>query len=253
MEKQTIKILNRLNADFYRMNSESFDRSRQKPWPGWERVINHTARTATDGTLHVLDVASGNMRFEKHLADCLDGIALHAVCIDSCDELATSVPGCDYLHRDVVRDLLNTESIDKAWGSLYDLVVSFGFLHHIPGTGLRARLLEELVRAARPQGVIAVSLWRFASDDAMREKAERSTAEALDRLHLHGELENGDYLLGWNDTSGSYRYCHSFDEQDAEHLISHVASCAELADRFKADGRTGALNEYLVFRKRPLA
>ena len=48
---------------------------------------------------------------------------------------------------------------------------------------------------------------------------------------------------------GAYRYCHSFADSEIESLIADVANCALLVDRFKADGRTGDSNEYLVFRR----
>ena len=88
----------------------------------------------------------------------------------------------------------------------------------------------------------------FADNEKVRAKAERTTAEARAALSL-AELEDGDYLLGWNDVPGAYRYCHSFADSEIESLIADVANCALLVDRFKADGRTGDSNEYLVFRR----
>lgn len=57
-----------------------------------------------------------------------------------------------------------------------------------------------------------------------------------------------DYLLGWQDTQGLYRYCHHFDEPEIERLLAAVADSAELVSRFEADGKTGNLNEYVVLR-----
>ena len=66
---------------------------------------------------------------------------------------------------------------------------------------------------------------------------------------LMDQLEEGDYLLGWNDAPGTYRYCHSFDDSEIESLIAGVASNAHLVNRFRADGRANDSNEYLVFRR----
>ena len=62
------------------------------------------------------------------------------------------------------------------------------------------------------------------------------------------ELPPNDYLLGWQDTQGLYRYCHHFDEPEIERLLAMVADSADLVSRFEADGKTGNLNEYVVLR-----
>lgn len=249
MNRETINILNLLNATFYRENSESFDRTRQTAWPGWKRVLGQLFNEDHEGAVSILDVACGNMRFEKYLLDTFPTTQLHAVCVDSCDELAVPVDGCEYRNCDIVQRLADGKSLSECWGRGYDAVVSFGFFHHVPGARLRMRLLEELIDTAAPSGLVAVSLWRFASDEKTRAKAERTTTEALAALPVVAELEEGDYLLGWNDVPGTYRYCHSFDDSEIEGLVAETSNHARLVDRFKADGHTGDSNEYLVFRK----
>ena len=249
MNRETVEIFARLNADFYQANHESFDRSRQTAWPGWERIVTQFALARTIETIRLLDVACGNMRFEKYLLEAMPGTELQATCVDSCDSLAVSLDGCVYRHSDIVEELLESESPSSRWGRDFDAVVSFGFFHHVPSHELRSRLLDSLVETALPGAIVAVSLWRFASDDKMRKKAELTTHEASSALSLPPDFEDGDYLLGWNDVAGAYRYCHSFDDPEIETLVESVASRTVLLDRFRADGRTGEMNEYLVFRR----
>ena len=254
MERATIDILRKLNNGFYLSQHESFSQSRQAAWPGWERLI---ARLPKTGRLDVLDIACGNMRFEKHLAGSLPAVELQALCVDACDDLAEPLAGCEYRHDDVVESLLSEDATaSNRWGSGHDAVVSFGFMHHVPSRALRARFLDTLVDAAKPDGIVAVSLWRFADDGKMREKARRTTAEALAILADEGaakiadELEPGDYLVGWNDAPGVYRYCHSFDDDEANELVCSVLSRTVVEDRYRADGRTGRSNDYIVLRCR---
>jgi len=202
------------------------------------------------GPFRLLDIACGNMRFEKYLLEAMPFVDFQATCVDSCDSLAVSVDGCVFRHGDIIEDLLELESPSRRWGRDFDAVVSFGFFHHVPSHEFRSHLLDSLVDTVVPGGVVAVSLWRFASDDKMRKKAELTTHEASSALPLPPDLEKGDYLLGWNDVAGAYRYCHSFDGPEIEMLVESVASRAVLLDRFRADGRTGEMNEYLVFRRR---
>ncbi|MDR3136291.1 MAG: class I SAM-dependent methyltransferase [Coriobacteriales bacterium] len=60
--------------------------------------------------------------------------------------------------------------------------------------------------------------------------------------------EAGDYLLGWDNIPGAYRYCHSFSQVEIDWLSSSVAKKASVVARFKADGRSGDLNTYLILR-----
>lgn len=159
------------------------------------------------------------------------------------------------------------------WGTCaaaapFDLVGCFGFLHHIPGTENRIRFLRQLLQLAAPGGLVAVSLWRFADYGPLREKARRSTAAAsaaLCDLSIVDGLEPGDYLLGWGSESAAmpasgsaeldqvsplaFRYCHSFSDDEADRLAAAIADDGALVGNFFADGRTGALNQYLVFRR----
>ena len=133
-------------------------------------------------------------------------------------------------------------------GSLADLAVCFGFFHHVPTTAARETLLRALVRGVRPGGIVVVSLWQFANSPELARRARETDARARAELGLP-PLDEGDYLLGWQNKPGAYRYCHSFTRREADGLASSVAGEAELVARFEADGRTGNLNAYLVLRR----
>lgn len=64
------------------------------------------------------------------------------------------------------------------------------------------------------------------------------------------QFNEGDYLLGWRNLPGVYRYCHSFSDEEIDSLVTLVADKAKCVARFRADGRTGSLNEYLVLQVR---
>jgi len=86
--------MNRLNESFYRDNARSFDQTRQTAWPGWERClcIGHTTGALPRyGGARVLDVASGNLRLARYLAERLPGVRVSYHGIDSCPMLARGV------------------------------------------------------------------------------------------------------------------------------------------------------------------
>lgn len=149
----------------------------------------------------------------------------------------------------------------------FDLVVSFGFMHHIAGCELRRRFIEKLLKLTSPTGVCVLSLWRFAEDPRAREKAMRETKENLSALKagtLHGaeaftltqcekiedSLEEGDFLLSWQGQAGYGRYCHSFSDREIDTIVRDLPSSYRLLDRFCADGKNGCMNCYLILVRR---
>lgn len=133
---------------------------------------------------------------------------------------------------------------------LYDCVVSFGFMHHVPGTQWRERFLNALIDATEPGGLICLSLWRFMDNEALAEKARRTHNNGTRELSLDAtQFEPGDYLVGWKNKLGAYRYCHSFIDSEIDALLASTSRKAECLARFRADGRSDNLNEYLILRK----
>lgn len=317
MNEATVRALCALNNEFYAKEAASFSATREAPWDGWRRVLRHVAAARAraglgerasfssctsdgerepicsggapfcpahgndaDDCLSLVDVASGNMRFERFLDAEYPG-DFCAIAVDSCDDLALSaLRACDFgkgdvafHHVDVIETLLDggVRGLALSFGTKSaDAAVGFGFMHHIPGEENRVSFLEALLKAVRPGGVVAASLWRFMDDERLAAKAHEATdrakslaADAISgRISLDEEtarsplfavdfmqFEEGDYLLGWQNDTAAFRYCHSFSNREIEALVSSVAGRASLVDRFSADGKSGRLNEYLVFRK----
>ena len=56
-------------GECYRANAESFSQTRQSPWQGWVRLLEVMGLAAEQKPLRVLDLACGNLRFERYMAD----------------------------------------------------------------------------------------------------------------------------------------------------------------------------------------
>lgn len=247
-----------LTGEFYRANAESFSQTRQSPWQGWARLLKvMDACAAERELLRVLDVACGNLRFERYLVDALPGRTLSGWAVDNCDPLVEAgeqtefgpLSHMSFQSLDVVERLSAgclREALEAPDASC-DLAVSFGFMHHVPLERWRVGLLRALIAKVRPGGFVAVSFWRFLNSDKLARKAQETTGRARAELGIP-ELPRNDYLLGWQDTQGLYRYCHHFDESEIERLLDVVSDLADLVSRFEADGKTGNLNEYVVLR-----
>lgn len=261
MDQATAQLLNGMTADFYRRHAASFSQTRQEAWPGWHRVLACADSWGVkwDGA-RVLDVACGNGRFERFLAERLPSARISCRAIDSCEALSRELPaGGGNLHVewagiDMIAALLEGRLSEALKGGPFDCAVCFGFFHHVPSDALRASLLEALVDAVRPGGIAAVSLWRFLENPEMARKAHALQEGALQVAHERyglapGALDGGDFLLGWQGGIEALRYCHSFSDSEVEALSGGVQGKVRATARFTADGRTGDLNSYLVFQR----
>ena len=203
----------------------------------------------------VFDLACGNLRFERYLEEVLPDASLRIYAVDSCDELVASADGLSipvtYESSDIVSGLIDGSPLFRLHHAPQsDMAVSFGFLHHVPGEELRVRVLEGLIDAVRPEGCVAVSLWQFMNNPALAAKAEVTHAQAIKALGLApSKLDEGDYLLGWKNVEGAWRYCHHFSDEEVGRLVAAVSNRAHVIDSFEADGRTGAMNRYVVLQK----
>lgn len=227
-------------------------------------AVSHLAGSRSSAC-SVLDIACGNLRFEAFLEREYPAIDWQLFAIDNCEPLvdasdAALAKKVNFTCEDIISNMLEdlpaiepanapaTETAPALAQSIpFDLAVSFGFMHHIPGFDLRVRFLKEALSYVKPGGHLVVSFWQFLNDDAKRAKVEQTHAEALE--FFSGELEAGDYLLGWKNLPGQYRYCHHFADEEIDQLVAALASQVTLIDSFSADGKTKNLNRYVVLRR----
>lgn len=276
MDTKFAQMLCQLNNDFYRDQAVSFSDTRHAKWPGWERCLKAVSSVFLDQSNSVvLDVACGNLRFEKFLASQLLERHIQVWALDSCDELLpqtcagtlvekVNADGADtpdatdvhlqinYLHCDVMEAIGSSKAFTYGIPQA-DISVSFGFMHHVPLPEWRVQLLNSLIEATKPGGFVCVSFWEFLADEGLAAKAYKTHERALAELgpvwgFSSADFNDGDFLLGWRNTPGAYRYCHSFSTSEVDALIATVSHRAECVARFRADGRTETLNEYIVLQ-----
>ena len=250
MNPDVERVLRAINRRFYDRHADHFDATRERPWPGWQRVAE--CFLPTPGA--VLDAGCGNGRFGAFLAGHW-GDSFRYVGLDSCQALLRSAAqrldgliDAPALHRlDVLEGGLD-RAIDE---EPFDLAVLFGVLHHVPGIAHRQNLLRRLSSRLSPGGILVASLWRLDPPRFARRVVPWATYNA--RLTRRGEatvdleaLDTGDVLLTWGGDAEHPRYCHFPDETEVDALAD--APGRDLIDRFEADGPSGRDNLYLVWR-----
>ena len=236
-------------GEFYARVAASFSATRGGAWPGWERVLEAARSCMSDG-MRVLDLACGNLRFERFLAERAG--AADVLAVDGCEALATDLPaGVRWRELDIASALLEEGALAASLGEEgFDLAVCFAFAHHLPLAEQRARLVAELASCLRPGGCAALSFWQFADDERLLAKAREASSRGRLALGLSADaLGENDYLLGWADERDAFRFCHHFTEDEIDALVSAAPFADEIA-RFSADGREGSLNRYVVLAKR---
>ena len=173
--------------------------------------------------------------------------------VDNCEALVqTGMTGAQitFIEMDLVNSLLDTTLETQLKVPACDLVVAFGFLHHVPGFQNRIRLLYTLLDKTKPGGYLCVSFWQFMNSAKLAAKASKTTAQALQQLQISSDaLEKNDYLLGWQDQTHTWRYCHHFTQGELEDLVAQLAPQARMCAQFSADGKEGNLNRYIVFQR----
>ncbi|MCL2136442.1 MAG: hypothetical protein FWH40_03925 [Coriobacteriia bacterium] len=257
MNRETATKLISLNNEFYRLNGDSFFATRQSAWPGWSACLEllRAEESFPLDAFSVLDLAAGNMRFYGFLRDSLPAAKIDYYAVDSSDLARGSAKSGHFQGMDILSSLMSAEGEGQGFrlqAPLVDLSVCFGFMHHVPGVGLRKRVMEVLCAQTRPGSVLIVSFWRFMDSPSLAAKARKAHETALEELGLDG-LDAGDWLIGWNDAPHTYRYCHSFSEPEIDQLLDLCSGWADCIGRFTADGRSKDLNTYLVLRIRPEA
>jgi len=250
MDAQTAEKLIQLNNDFYQQHGSSFAATRLSPWAGWQQCLDFlmNADDFSGQAFSVLDLACGNLRFARFLFAALAKSQITYFAVDNNPSAVPEMSSVNYQNLDILRVLLDNLPLgNQLEAPLCDLSLAFGFLHHIPGWQMRLTLLESLIQQTRCSGYVLVSFWQFMSNPQLAAKAHDTHHQALAELGSLA-LDENDYLLGWQNTPGAYRYCHSFTDYEIDRLIDSLTGQARLLQRFSADGRTGDLNSYLVLQ-----
>lgn len=246
MDQSTAARLGAINRAFYREHADEFSATRERPWPGWARLLPLLRARGLARELDLLDVGCGNGRFGAFL--CAEGLPPRRyVGIDASAELlahaaARGLPGASYLEVDLVAG--DPEAALPR--GPFALVALFGVLHHVPGGERRRALLEALLRRVARPGLLALAAWQSSDVPGRRERFlawEEWNRRARDPVDP-AQLEPGDRLLLWGSGGRALRYCHFADDAELDALIGALP--CEVVASWRADGHEGHRNRYFA-------
>lgn len=265
MKASTVEVLDRINRDFYRELASEFSETRKRPWPGWKRLFDlakqslgrmvgeRSASERDQARLSILDLGCGNGRLLPELDGAFGGGVSYLGLDASVPLLAlaartSGTTGASPVSF-VASDLVGEPLAELESGPRFDLILAFGFLHHVPSLERRHRVLTAAVGLLGPGGLLAVSFWQFGDRERFRRRflLWEALSPRFGRLDP-SDLEPGDHLLAWGE-SGAVRYCHHAAPAEAERLVTSLGLTVVAC--FAADGESGDMNLYYLLRRTP--
>lgn len=252
----TAERLSYVTSEFYAQQAQSFSATRQTPWQGWRQCLDAMPQLLAGEKPSVLDIGCGNLRFARFLYDEAGIVPEKYFAVDNCRPLVESgeagahVSELAFIELDVIKSLLDNTLSSRLTVPACDLVVAFGFLHHVPGAQKRTQLLRTLLDKTKPSGFVCVSFWQFMNSQKLAAKAQETTAQGLRALGIDAsELEEHDYLIGWQDKANTWRYCHHFSQEELDELLVSLGSDVHVCAQFSADGKDNNLNRYVILQR----
>ena len=106
---------------------------------------------------------------------------------------------------------------------VYDFVLAFAVLHHLPGELNVVRVLQQIRRFLAPGGKFIFSVWQFLNSPRLRERIQDWSEIGLST----SQVEQGDYLLDWRQGGHGLRYVHAFTADELESLASRCGFIAQ--------------------------
>jgi SAM-dependent methyltransferase len=257
MDHATQRLLGEINRRFYEVRAADFSATRDHPWPGWERLLEHLpsrGKNGGGGGLHILDVGCGNGRFGRFLLDrevAIEryvGIDFSDLLLDHARESLKELSGS--ARQLMSADLLAAEPDAALPFGRFDLVVAFGLLHHVPAHSARNALIRAMSRRVAVGGLMACTFWRFQHKSRFESRLLQwndYNLVASAPVDL-SQLDAGDHLLSFGESAATPRYCHHCDNEEIDQLVE--ASQLDCVLRFDADGRSGDLNHHALMQRK---
>ncbi len=251
MQTKTINCFSRidkLNQDFYEKVFSDFSNSRQYYWQGWLDLPEFLPKSDSK-PMRVLDLGCGNGRFAEFLLSL--GLEIEYVGVDFSQSLINTAK--QELKVNDKISLITGNIFDFLYSNAlnFDLIVSFGVLHHIYSQEKRSQFFNQISKALSTHGLVIATTWQFLDSPELAKKvlkpSEIAIIPELEEIEILNCLQDNDYILDWNRGFRAFRYGHFYTRGEIEGLSSN--SGLKITSTFLNDGKNNNGNCYYLLTK----
>jgi SAM-dependent methyltransferase len=252
MSNETAKKLIEVNKTFYDQIGKYWNNSVDYSWDGWLKLIPHIQKlidqVGANRPVKVLDIGAGNGRWFHFLRREFPLVYWDYTGVDISDfGKQTKEPEKEmkFVYLDVLFD--DWESL----GNEYDLVVSMGLIHHIPGEHLLQQFFNNYTKSMKNHSLGIFTTWQYMRLERLKKRImvrERMQKFLLSLGIAESELQAGDNFLEWVKVEKSIRFSHFFKTNDILELLKKTPKL-KLIESYLADDRDQNRNEYFVVKK----
>ncbi|HVN53670.1 MAG TPA: class I SAM-dependent methyltransferase [Anaerolineaceae bacterium] len=243
MDSATAARLVEINRQFYESFSQEFSATRARIQPGVQRILGNLKLDE-----QILDLGSGNGELAAALLRL--GFRGRYLGLDFSPSLVEEArrrtsSGGEPRAAFIQADLTSSTWAEDLPHPMFQCVLLFAVLHHIPDGTNRARILRQVSGLLHPGGKLFLSVWQFLNSPRWQKRILPWKTVGLDDC----ELDPGDTLLDWRAGGNGIRYVHHFSYEELQDLADRTGYF--IAESFSADGKEGNLGLYQVWGRNP--
>jgi tRNA (uracil-5-)-methyltransferase TRM9 len=250
VKPSTVSNLLDVNRQFYQTFALQFSQTRQRIQPGVRQLVDRIPNH-----VRILDLGCGNGFLWQYLYN--QGYRGPYVGIDSSADLLKIARADIPLQAKVKPQFLEIDLSNPSWKQelvngctshkefpsppVFDFILAFAVLHHIPGQKLRQELLRNIKSLLSSDGKFIHSEWQFQNNPRIRGRIQPWEKIGLDE----SQLDEGDYLIDWRHGGIGLRYVHLLTEVELTRLAEELNF--RILETYYSDGQNDNQGLYQVW------
>ncbi len=195
------KLLKKVSKDYEKI-SEEFDKTRNLPWEEFEEFLRVIKNNQS-----LLDLGCGNGRFYEFIKDKRK---VNYLGLDNSKSLLVKAKKEHPEAKFIKGNLLNIPSKKK-----FDVIVSIASFHHIPSKKLRKKVLIEIQKKLKKNGIFILSVWNL-FQPKYKKYVWKSRIKSILSLKKY---DFRDTFIPWGKT-GIKRYYFAFKQNELRKLLT---------------------------------